>query len=266
MKRYLYILTITLLLIGCNSKTNKNKINATNNGPYASCKTLQDSISYLIINNTGFDEMPKRKIKYNKKSIKLNNAAMDKFLALIEITSFEPSFLTYEAKVIDTILTLLDRAIELDSSYHTAYANKVTILQEIGHYDKVVETFETQARIDTNHAEPYVYLALHYEASGEIEKSQESFKKAKDAYLKRRKTLSKKSDIIGSDLDLINLLFIIEGDNSKEKVLELMDTIINRYPENEQSLTIFKEMFLPMNRDDYSRAILFNEIVDKRDD
>ncbi len=67
----------------------------------------------------------------NSKAVELNNTAMELYQEFLRDTS-----------IVEDVLKLLDKSIELDSLYYIAYFNKTSVLKEMGRCEDAVETLD----------------------------------------------------------------------------------------------------------------------------
>lgn len=196
-----------------------------------SCK-CNDSTKSLSAHEELFDlENSKATSKYdNKKSnfsievIKLNYQA-----TLLAQQRNESSYLK--------AISLLDKAIEIDSSFHTAYASKADVLCKLGKHNEAIDLYNyIVTYIKPEYPEIYSMLGMLYEKIGNEPKAYEFYEIAIRQYSDRIR-------INGNILDMVNKAFINYIIDKNEGLKEI-DSLILAYPNNIE-LPMYKEyMFL----------------------
>lgn len=101
--------------------------------------------------------------KYDEKVIELNNKALELF----------------REDKIDSALTLINKAIEIDSAYHLAYYNKCNLLWQLGRNDEALLTAKQFAKISNEQAT--ITLGLAYEKVGKLNNAKECYKNLLDS-------------------------------------------------------------------------------------
>ena len=140
--------------------------------------TLLTLITLISCNNS---QTP----KYNRKAIDINNKAT------------ELSIRGEWSKA----LTMLDKAIELDSSYHTPHINKVDIYLNMGKYDKALHESEMIITKKPDLAESWFFTGLLNECQGNKTRAITCYKESILLFTKRINNPDKQEDINANKLN-----------------------------------------------------------------
>jgi tetratricopeptide (TPR) repeat protein len=134
-------------------------------------------------------------------------------------------------------ISLLDKAIEIDSSFHTAYASKADVLCKLGKHNEAIDLYNyIVTYIKPEYPEIYSMLGMLYEKIGNEPKAYEFYEIAIRQYSDRIR-------INGNILDMVNKAFINYIIDKNEGLKEI-DSLILAYPNNIE-LPMYKEyMFL----------------------
>ena len=132
---------------------------------------------------------------------------------------------------LDTIIFLLNKAIECDSEYFIALGNKLTVLTYMGKYKESINLIDKLLILRNNNPQLIIYKGIMYEKMGNKDSAYQTYNIAKLSYEDKIKMFPDSVNlIIGS----IVLEDIMDGEN---KALNDIDKYINMYPEK----NIFKE-------------------------
>lgn len=130
-------------------------------------------------------------------------------------------------------LTLLNKAILIDTNYYMAYSNKVMVLTKLGEYNKAIEVNKYLiTTIKRDYPEAIMNLGLLYDKIGEKHLARKYYNEAINKYSDR---IATSEDV----LDMVNrahLGYILD----KKEGLEEIDSLIKAYPEN-KDLIMYKE-------------------------
>lgn len=137
-------------------------------------------------------------------------------------------------------IKLLDSAINIDSMYYPAYADKAIILTRLGKYNEAIIIYRhIVTNIKPDYPEILTELGMLNDKIGEISIAKEYYEKAIKKYSDR---IEKNEDV----MDMVNrahLNYILD----KQKGLNEIDSLIKVYPKNNE-LPMYKEyMFLGYN-------------------
>lgn len=184
--------------------------------------------------NSGFDTIGKH-TTFSKKAIELNNKAI-----LLINNGNETDYM----KALD----LLNKAINIDSTYYMAYSNKITVLIRLKEYDKAIKTCKyLVTNIKQDYPEAFTILGILYDKLNKKKNAEHYYKKAIKAYTKR---INSKEEI----LDMINKAHLIYIMDNKRGLNEI-DSLINAYPSNDELLMYRKHLFT-----DYNHQEALNEL------
>ncbi len=183
------------------------------------CQNPKDSNSFI-------DTINEKSI-YSEKAMELNEEAVRIIIHADNDTEYKKA------------LVLLDKAIEIDSTFFTAYTNKASVFCSLEEYDMSIETMEHLLNnVKPDYPEAYVFLANLYDKTNNADLAKENYQKAIQSY-------SKRYIENGEILDLASrahIIFIID----KEKGLWTIDSLIDTNPSN-QELLMYREYMLEYN-------------------
>lgn len=169
---------------------------------------------------------------YDQKAISLNNRAT-------ELIHKEP----------DSALTLLNKAIDIDETYHVAHMNKVNIYVSKGDFDQAIKSAEQGVNSKPELAESVTMLGMLYDYTGHRNKAQEQYSRALDIYNSRLKNSDqdKKENRVNKAHTLLLLDRTSEGKNE-------VDKLITEYPDD---MTI--QMLVDFEKDKYLNGLFGQE-------
>lgn len=201
--------------------------------------SLDDNTQFIenMSNDTNIDLFDHGEIIFDKKAIKLNDEAMKKIIYA------RPPVTKNDTFVITDAISLLDKAISIDSTYYLAYANKATLLSCLNRMKESLAAMKAIIRIKPDYAEGYVYIGIIYEKLGLIDSAKINYNNAHVAYCQR---------IVNTNLieDKINSAFVLSLVD-KEKGTKEMESLIENNPENETLLYWKKRLFDRFNREEF---------------
>ena len=206
------------------SKKLKSEENTTQS--YSRLDTILQTFKkgYIRKETSDTTKIKNRKSDFNISAIKLNNKAME----LYSFVRSEP--ISYPDSLhLNSALTLLNKAIKLDTQYYLAYANKALILSKLKRYQEAMETLDKIIKIRPNYAEGISGQGFLYEKTGESIKAVERYQEAIAAYLRRLNEPLKLTNRVNVQVDIA---FMLVFTNGKEAAMRLMDTIIVYNPNN----------------------------------
>jgi len=156
-------------------------------------------ISFLIL----FASCSSKK-EFNEKSIQLNNEASEKIRTEDYVSA----------------LNLLNESIKLDSSYYTAYDNKIVLLLQLNKYDEAIKTNKLLLNHEPDLAESHFFLGMLYDIQGDSIKAIHSYKNAIRIYKNR---ITKGKMVEANELNLA-LAYKLVGD--KEQANKLFNKLM----------------------------------------
>ncbi len=140
-------------------------------------------------------------------------------------------------KSYEEALTLLNKAILIDTNYYMAYSNKVMVLTELGEYNTAIEVNKYLiTTIKRDYPEAIVSLGMLYDKIGKKYLARKYYSEAISKYSNR---IAKSEDI----LDMVNRAHLIYILNKKDGLAEI-DSLIKAYPENEDLIMYKEYLFL----------------------
>ncbi len=143
-----------------------------------------------------------KKSKYNSEAIELNNNACE----------------LMKLGLNDSALILLNKATTLDSTYYTAFINKVEIYYQSKDYKKALIEAENILKVKPDFAEAWTYSGMLYEIFGDSTKAKIYYEKSVDLFEQRIKNSKDKNSIISNRLNkaFSNILLGNENEGRKE--------------------------------------------------
>ena len=139
--------------------------------------------------------------QYSKQVIDLNNEAV-----ALQLEDYEKA------------LALFDKAIEIDPTYHLAYANKATLLLTHKRYKEAAVCFETLVALRPRAAEYYVGQAFCLQRLGQPKEARNSLMYALSAYNHRLD-----ADPVHARLNRALILFLMDKKRVAKKELKEME-------------------------------------------
>jgi Tfp pilus assembly protein PilF len=144
-------------------------------------------------------------------------------------------------------MNLLNKAIEEDSLYYSAYLNRAKAYSLLNQYDKSFRDYRVIERIKPDMAETYTLQGFLYEKLGKNDLANQKYYEAIRVYDK----LINNADKID---DRINRAFILSLVN-KEKGDSEIEKLIEEYP-NDTNLLFWKEkLFEDFDREEYINSL-----------
>jgi tetratricopeptide (TPR) repeat protein len=225
-----------------------NRIDKPNKASSLINKTKMDTILLVIKNNEKkqyINNTTKQIVKeteFNPLAIELNNKA-------IKMYSYigDESISMHDSLLIDSAIVLLNKAIKIDNQYYLAYANKAMMLARCKLYTNAIETLDQIIKIRPNYAEGIANQGFIYEKTGDLNKANEKYKEAINAYLRRLSDPYIIIDGVSLQADIAFIFFFTEG---KDKALQLIDTIISWNPDNKTAISM-KGNIMTLNREEF---------------
>lgn len=140
----------------------------------------------------------------DQRAIQLNDSAVK---SVVQYQSYE------------TAVTLLDKALQIDSNYLMALANKCSYEIALHRYDQAINTAKRMIKLKPRAPEYFVSGGLAYFLSGDSTSSQKYFQEAVAIYDRILDTMNKKSNAYKLVLmgKAVNLIF--SGDSPKSNVI-----------------------------------------------
>lgn len=218
---------LVLLIFSCKNNGSNKPINETKT---ASSNTQLDSIFQAIkrsdSNKEPLDTAKTKDLSkdFNTSAKNLNNKAIE----ILSGVSGEP-ITSQDSLHLESALTLLNKAIKIDTQYYLAYANKATILSKLKRYNEAIETLERIVKIRPDYAEGIANQGFLFEKIGDNNKATEKYKGAIAAYIRRLNNPYKIMKRVNVQVDIAFMLLFTE---SKETATQAIDTIIARNPDS----------------------------------
>ena len=127
-------------------------------------------------------------------------------------------------------LELLNRTLEIDSTFETTYYNKINILERLHRYEDAIATLDQVIAQQPDNYLLYLGKGLNFERLGDDKKAKEAYKKSQELYNARKEIK------VNGFLEKYFLRYILEGvDTPKEEVIS---EIPESFTEEERELII----------------------------
>jgi tetratricopeptide (TPR) repeat protein len=192
------------------------------------------NIIYSICFWTILTSCQKREIaelRYRPEAVELNNKA-------VEILMVYP----------DSALDLLDKAIELDTSYYLPHSNKIQIYRSQKEYENAIKEANEIIQIRPEMGESYVMLGMLYDKTDQTDKSEAQYSKAIEIFEERIAEGDKNES---SNRLSLAIALILSGQDYEGQ--EELKKLVSDYPD-EKLYSVYVGM---------TKEKLLNEILDK---
>jgi tetratricopeptide (TPR) repeat protein len=251
MKTQSFIYTVLIFcLLSCNNHNNSQK-NKKSKDIATVIKNYKKENAIKAL-SPDKDIMSEEVLIFQKKQKKINPQAIKLSNKAVELFSYARTKLLAEKKILfDSTLKLLDRAIQIDSAYYLAYANKANVFIAQKKYKKAIKVLKKSVKVRENYAEGLMLQGFLYEKINMLDKANSTYIEAIEAYKARLDTTFKTKNRVNIQIDIAFMFMLIEG---KQKALQFIDQIILRNPENEMAL-FMKENIKIFNREEFIKSL-----------
>lgn len=147
----------------------------------------------------------------------------------------------------DSALFYLNKSLEVDSLYLTAYSNKSQVLRSKGQLGQSLEILKKIESIKPGFAEVIMEQGFTLEKMGKTKSAINKYNQALEAYKIR---LEETSDPVKVKMDMAFVYIFLEG---KNKGLDELQYLILEYPDNER-LKAMEGYFEGFNREEFIKS------------
>ncbi|HEX2868469.1 MAG TPA: tetratricopeptide repeat protein [Ignavibacteriales bacterium] len=175
-------------------------------------------------------QKPAKSMEFNSVSIELNNKALG--LWQKELLKEKPN-----SSVAGLVISLLDSAITVDSSYYLAYGNKANILLGYGRTQEAIKTMEKCIKNRPGSVEGIDLLGMMYEFTGDKKEAINKYEQALSFYQERFK---EKHDFNSRGSEIITLLQLGRKREADSLVSKLPVEFPDKNKETADFLTLYK--------------------------
>lgn len=179
------------------------------------------------------DEKSAKSRKFNQVSVELNNKALR--LWQKEILKEKP-----DSNIKALVISLLDSAITVDSSFYAAYSNKTNILLGYGRTQEAIETMGKCIKNRPGFAEGIDLLGMVYEGNGNKKEAIKNYEKALAVY---RKCFKEKHDFTDYGNGIMTLLQLGRGKEADS----LVSKFPIEFPDRKQEIADFINLYKTYN-------------------
>jgi len=199
------------------------------------------SICFFSITLTSCNKTEEQNKEYtpNPRAIELNNYASRLIhLDILDTELKRSDSLLFEA------LNYSEKAISIDSLYHLAYTNKVTVLYRLERYNDAIATLDKILEFKPYSAESLVYQGILFE---KLKKHQDAHKKYDQALTLYNYRIKNGIHVLNSKS---NKAFLFLFTKNKDEAIKEINNIIRDYPDSsEPHLT--KKIIIQFNKDEF---------------
>jgi tetratricopeptide (TPR) repeat protein len=167
----------------------------------------------------------------------INDKAMNK------ITGSMPPYTKTDTLLLIESIKSFDQAIDYDSAYQLAYANKSMVLSFLGNYIEAIHTLDYICRLNPDYAEGFVSQGFFYEKTNFIDSANAKYKEALLAY-------SNRINLTNKLVDKINKAFIVSLINKDEGIKEI-DYLIENNPNDSYLKFQKQQLFIEFDREKF---------------
>lgn len=179
---------------------------------------------------------------YDSHVVSLNNKATS-------ILRSEMMLINKDTQKTRSILSLLDSAIAIDSTYYIAYCNKASLLFELHRTQDAIQCMKLITDQCEDYAEGNMMIGTFYEILGEI-------REARVQYIRSLRTYQKRNRIKNKLLNRQNEIFLYFMLDEKDSAASIINNLSTEFPSENSAIDEFKKDLKVYDKEAFIKSIV----------